>query len=166
MASGAESPKRELTPALTIPQKRVLDDGHFPAISSPLNPNLSTDPPPVILIEDAPSASRLKSGRPKKDSIKKREAKGIESARATPDPSKSTKEKETVHTELSPLRYRIAPPKLSDFDPPRGPVLTFHHKVTDINGDEIDFFESSDQCVEARSQRNLHESWVGWPRWD
>lgn len=148
MASDAGSPKREPTPApsiSTIPQKRALDEGHSPAVSSPLNPEVKSSDPQTV--DDAPNPSRAKSGRPKKDSYKKREAKGIESTRATPDP-RSGREKEPEQTEASPLRYKLAPPKQSDFDPPRGPVLTpFHHDIENYNGEVTEFFETSDQYV-------------------
>lgn len=148
MASEAESPKREPTPApsiSTIPQKRALDEGHSPAVSSPLNPDVR--PSDSQAAEEAPNPSRAKSGRPKKDSYKKREAKGIESTRATPDP-RSGKDKDPEQTEASPLRYKLAPPKTSDFEPPRGPVLTpFNHDVKNYNGNVTEFFETSDQYV-------------------
>lgn len=148
MASEAESPKREPTPApsiSTIPQKRALDEGHSPAVSSPLNRDVK--PSDAQVIEDTPNPSRAKSGRPKKDSYKKREAKGVESTRATPDP-RSAKDKEPEQTEASPLRYKLAPPKTTDFEPPRGPLLTlFHQDVKNYEGDVTEFFETSDQYV-------------------
>jgi COMPASS component BRE2 len=147
--SDVGSPKRESTPTSvplsSIPQKRALDEGHSPAVPSPLNPEvkLSSD---SLAPDDATQASRFKSSRTKKESLKKRESKGAnvggESARATPDPKTS---KTPVQSESSPLRYKLAPPKPSDFDLPRGPVMTSHHEVSVPNGDTIEFFETSDQ---------------------
>jgi COMPASS component BRE2 len=143
MASDVESPKREATPTAplsSIPQKRALDEGHSPAVSSPLNPEgKSTDIPTA---DDTSQLNRSKSARAKKESFKKREAKGADSVRATPDP-KAPKEPE--QSESGPLRYKLAPPKASDFDPPRGPVLTLHHEVTSEAGDKFEFYETSEQ---------------------
>lgn len=153
MASEAGSPKPEPAPATlpisSIPQKRALDEDHSPAVSSPLN--LEVKPADTNTVDDAPNPSRAKSGRPKKESYKKREARGGESARATPDP-KGAKDKEPVQNEASPLRYKLAPPKLSDFDAPRGPLLTLHHEATNSNGEVTEFFETSDQYVSAQNK--------------
>ena len=143
MATEAESPKREPTPTAplsSIPQKRPLDEGHSPAISSPLNPEGKATEPQGP--EEGAQTNRSKSGRAKKETFKKREAKGVDSARATPEPKT---QKEPQQSESSPLRYKLAPPKLSDFEPARGPVLTSHHTATAQDGEEIEFFETSDQ---------------------
>lgn len=47
----------------------------------------------------------------------------------------------------SPLRYKLAPPKPSDFDLPRGPVMTLHHEIEAHEGQQIEIFEASDQYV-------------------
>lgn len=143
MASDTEAPKREPTPqaSLTsIPQKRALDEIHSPARPSPLNPDVRFAEPPSQT-EDEAQASRSKPSRVKKESLKKRESKG-DSIPPTPDP-KSDKEPE--QSEYSPLRYKLAPPKPTDFDPPRGPVLTTHHEAILQDGDSLEFFETSDQ---------------------
>lgn len=145
MATEAESPKREPTPTASlssIPQKRALDEGHSPAVSSPLNPDgkaADSQGP-----EDGAQINRSKSARAKKETFKKREAKGADSSRATPEPKTQT-QKEPQQAESSPLRYKLAPPKPSDFEPARGPVLTSHHKATTQDDDEVEFFETSDQ---------------------
>jgi COMPASS component BRE2 len=146
---------REPTPAppiSSIPQKRALEEDHSPVVSSPLNPEVK--PAELQAAEEAPNVSRAKSGRPKKETFKKREARGGESARATPDPrgakdkdKDKDKDKEPDQPKSSPLRYKLAPPKSSDFEPPRGPLLLPHHEVTNANGQTIEFFETSDQCV-------------------
>lgn len=140
------SPNREPTPTLplsSIPQKRALEEGrHSPVVPSPLNPEIR--PSESLAPEDAATqAARSKSVRTKKDTLKKREAKGGDSARATPDPR--PRAKEPKQSESSPLRYKLAPPKLSDFDLPRGPLLTAHHAITTPSGEAVEFFETSDQ---------------------
>lgn len=83
--------------------------------------------------------------RTKKESLKKRESKGAatgpDSSRATPDPN----EREPLPAEVSPMRYKLAPPKPADFDPPRGPVFANHHVVPGPDGRDIEFFETSEQ---------------------
>jgi COMPASS component BRE2 len=86
--------------------------------------------------------------RTKKETFKKREAKGnaaTESARATPDAKQKKKKKEPEQEDLAPMRYKLARPKPSDFEPPREPVFTSHHEVTDSEGRTIEFFQTSDQ---------------------
>lgn len=143
MASEVGSPKREPTPTASlssIPQKRVHDDDHSPAVPSPLNPEVK---PSDIQPSDEPShTSRSKPSRTKKDTLKKREAKGRDSSPVTPDPRAA---KEPIQSESGPLRYKLAPPKLSDFDPPRGPVMVSHHQVTNPDGQVVEFGETSEQ---------------------
>ena len=134
----------EFTPAAlasSIPQKRVLDEAHSPAVSSPLNPEGKLN---ELHAEDNSQQNRFKSARAKKDSFKKREAKGADSARATPEPKGHKDHKEPERTESSPLRYKLAPPKPSDFEQPRGPALISHHRANTQDG-EIEFFETSEQ---------------------
>lgn len=142
MSTDGASPKRESTPLATpissIPQKRALEDDHQPAISSPLNPDFKPK------VEDAPLV-RERAARAKKESLKKREAKGGSSApdtaRATPDP-KSSKKYDNV---LAPTRYSVPAPKLSDFDAPRGAILVPSHTIKSPDGSEIQFNETTDQ---------------------
>ncbi len=146
MSSDIESPKREPTPTIasslpTIPQKRAFDEVHSPAVPSPLNPDVRASEP-LLQPDDASQAARAKTSRVKKDSQKKREAKGGDSVPATPDPKSETAPQQS---ESSPLRYKLAPPKLSDFDVPRGPVMIPHHETQDADGKTTEFFETSDQ---------------------
>lgn len=167
MATHDDLPKRQVTPvpvpvlpASLIPQKRVLEDDHAPSVSSPLNPNPSSQPH-----DDMAVAARDKPARTKKESLKKRESKvgvggaggaggsggsnglslgvggGADSSRATPDP----KIKDRVPSEFSPLRFKLAPPKSSDFEPARGPIFTHHHDVPAPDGSILQFFETSEQ---------------------
>lgn len=140
MASDAPSPQREPTPsapASSLPQKRTLEDDHIPAVSSPLNPEPRAQK--VQIQDDGQAMAREK--RTKKESLKKRESKGgPDSARATPDP----KPREPPG-ELAPIRYKLAHPKPTDFEPSRGPVFTSHHEVQDPEGKPIEFHETSDQ---------------------
>ena len=74
---------------------------------------------------DAREGRRL-DGKPK-DKPKKK------TAAARPDDS------------LAPLLYDLGPPKHTDFEPPRGPVFSFHHGVTAPDGSPIEFYETSEQ---------------------
>ena len=122
----------------TIPQKRPFgleDEQHVPAVSSPLNPDFANartrkQPP--------------REQREKKESLRKREAKGVEGTRHdTPDaPSQGEKAKKFTPAVivLSPIRYKLAPPKPTDFDPPRAPVLTPTYTRA-----QRQFYETSEQ---------------------
>jgi COMPASS component BRE2 len=108
----AQSPTRDLTSGTHVPQKRALEDDHAPAVSSPLNPEAKarpTRPPPV-----------QREQREKKETLKKREMSGRAS---TPD------SKQKAPTTPSPMRYNIGPPKSTDFDPPRDPILVSHEPL-------------------------------------
>lgn len=133
-------------PPATIPQKRALEEDHSPAVSSPLNPDVK--PPPKVQIqapEDGQSMAREK--RTKKESLKKREAKGGASLSETPraPSAPDLPLKDPSPAEVSPMRYKLAPPKPTDFDPPRGPVFTLHHSVPGLDGRDVEFFEASEQ---------------------
>ncbi|ORY65035.1 uncharacterized protein BCR38DRAFT_457302 [Pseudomassariella vexata] len=155
MASDLE--KREGTPLPTsgptsIPQKRVLDDDHVPAISSPLNPNPDPKLTKAQSHDDIPAMAREK--RTKKESLKKRESKGVsapDSVRATPDPKLVSNE--PTLKDSSPLRYKLAPPKPSDFEPARAPVFTHHHDVPALDGTTISFYETSEHVY---NKKNFH----------
>lgn len=134
----AEPPKREATPTAvlsSIPQKRAIDEVHSPAVPSPLNPDSQA-------ADDSSGANR-KPTRVKKESFKKREARGGDSAPATPKAKQQDEEQSTS----GPLRYKLAPPKPSDFDAPRGPALTLKSQIETDDGRTVEFFETSDQCV-------------------
>lgn len=93
--------------------------------------------------------AREKSSRAKKDSFKKRESKvgvSFENARPAPEP----KPKDVLPSESSPLRYKLAPPKPSDFEPARGPVFVPHHTVPGLDGSPVDVFETSEQSVASQ----------------
>ncbi|GAO18750.1 uncharacterized protein UV8b_04936 [Ustilaginoidea virens] len=150
-----EPPKREPTPVASlafIPQKRAFEDDHSPAVPSPLNPDANASELPPHDDVSLPKAS--KSGRIKKDSLKKREAKagGRDSSPATAD-YRAPREVDKVD---SPLRYKLAPPKPSDFELPRGPVLTFHHEITSCRGQAVEFFEASDHVFNKKNFRYTH----------
>lgn len=156
---GAESPKRESTPTTSlssIPQKRALDESaHSPAVPSPLNSEAKqASQLPQLPPDDASQSKSSKPARVKKDSFKKRESKagaggGRDSSPATPD-HKPGQEKEPDSVDSGPLRYKLAPPKPSDFELPRGPVMTSHHEAIVSGGDSVEFFETSDQYVPSR----------------
>lgn len=122
----------------TVPQKRPFgleDEQHVPAVSSPLNPDSA-----AARTRKQPAREQ----REKKESLRKREAKGVEGTRhGTPDaPSQAKKAKKSTPPAiaLSPIRYKLAPPKPTDFDPPKPPVLTPTYTRA-----QRQFYESSEQ---------------------
>ncbi|KAM7218164.1 hypothetical protein V8F06_006455 [Rhypophila decipiens] len=162
MAADNGSPRRDHTPsaaiAPSISSKRTLEDDHVPAVPSPLNPDAKTLQKPQVQIqtpEETQAMSREK--RAKKDSLKKREAKGTapagqDSSRSTPDPKRVNQ----TGTELAPMRYLLAPPKPSDFEQSRGPVFTSHHEVQGPDGQSIEFFESSEHVFNKKNYHYTH----------
>lgn len=131
------SPRPPSATPSTIPQKRALildDEQHIPAVSSPLNPDAATS-----RSRKAPAREQ----REKKESLKKREAKGVDTARsATPDTQTSTKKSKKIEKlpdVVRPLRYYTKPPNSSDFDPPRGPI--FNPILEKANRDFNECFE-------------------------
>ncbi|KAH6716181.1 hypothetical protein DL95DRAFT_393468 [Leptodontidium sp. 2 PMI_412] len=158
MSAGEPSPQREATPTSStpissIPQKRALEDDHQPAVSSPLNPDFKSKPQ-----DDAPLA-RERASRAKKESLKKRESKAgslapDSSARATPDP-KSSKSKKT-EPDLAPIRYKLPPPRSTDFEVPRGPVFIPADTRTAPDGSEIQFNETTDHVYNKKGFHYTH----------
>ncbi|KAK4163252.1 hypothetical protein QBC43DRAFT_239787 [Cladorrhinum sp. PSN259] len=161
------SPQRETTPSLipsSIPQKRaLLEEDHSPAVSSPLNPDVASKATTQKVQFQAPedttgNQTMAREKRTKKDSLKKRESKGatgggLDSSRSSPIPNKSPKEQPS---EMAPLRYKLAPPKPTDFDLARGPIFTPHHEVPDPSGNTIEFFETSDHVYNKKSFHYTH----------
>lgn len=147
MSTGEASPSPEATPPgsnpiSVLPQKRALEDDHQPAVSSPLNPDFKSK-------DDAPLA-RERASRAKKESLKKRESKAGSiapdtSARATPDPKASTSKSKKNENDLAPIRYKLPPPKSTDFEAPRGPIFIPAHTKTTPDGTQIQFNETTDQ---------------------
>jgi COMPASS component BRE2 len=144
------SPKREATPSIpnpisSLPQKRALEDDHQPAISSPLNPDFKSSK-----AEDM-ALVRERAPRTKKESLKKRESKAGSlapdtSASATPDPKSNTSHKHKRNPSApAPMRYKLPPPKASDFEAPRGPIFVPWDTKTASDGTEIQFNETTDQ---------------------
>lgn len=132
-------------PISSLPQKRPFEEDHLPAVSSPLNPDFKPSKPS----EEVP-ANRER--RTKKESLKKRESKVTsDHGRAASEPrsgnamptSKSKKGK----SELAPMRYKLPPPKSSDFDVPRGPSMTLYEEKFAADGRLIAFNETGDQYV-------------------
>lgn len=154
VAASSPTSRAGTPPASSIPQKRALmEDDHAPAVRSPLNPDAvrsqaSTARAQSQTRDESPVLAREK--RTKKESLKKREAKGAnslpsggDSARATPDPKQKA---QPEHPKASPIRYKLnGPLKLSDFEPTRDPVLVSHHKIDGPAGETIEFFDTSEQ---------------------
>ncbi len=151
--SKQNSPARELARELTpsIAQKRMVEEDHQPAVSSPLNPDVAR-----FSKDDAPQA-RERAARSKKESLKKRESKGgslaaDSNSRATPDPkTKATTKQKTVTGTTTPLfalapqKYILPQPKPSDFEPARGATLLPARTFKGLDGSEIQFYTISDQ---------------------
>lgn len=142
----------------SLPQKRVLEDGHSPAVSSPLNPD------PNSRRSQAPEETgvMVREKRVKKETLKKRESKAttttpggaVESARATPDPRQTKKSLKNVPpAEMAPARYILPLPKFTDFEPARGPMLVNHHEVSGPGGERIEFLETQEQSVPDHHDR-------------
>ncbi|KAL8849661.1 MAG: hypothetical protein Q9221_005351 [Calogaya cf. arnoldii] len=136
MATETSPRPRSATPS-TIPQKRPMnldDEHHVPAVSSPLNPDA-----PTPRTRKAP----VREQREKKESLKKREAKGADTTRSsTPDTQSTTKRSRKVEKPpdiVRPVRYYTKPPSQSDFDPPRQPV--FNPILTKANREFSECFE-------------------------
>lgn len=129
---------RSISPVASVPQKRPLEDDHQPSAPSPLNPDFSRHR------DDAPSRDR--GARAKKESFKKRDAKGPNAteSRATPDPKSPSKQK-PVQSHLAPIRYKLATPKITDFDVPQGPTFVPHHTIDGPDRNKIEFQEATDQ---------------------
>lgn len=135
------SPTRRSATPSSIPQKRPLgvdDEQHAPAIPSPLNPDFASSR------ARRPAAPREQ--REKKETLKKREAKGVDGIRGgTPDSQghgRSSKLKKPVESDvLSPIKHpTLAPPKPEDFEPPKASVLTPSHMRANRQ-----YYETSEQ---------------------
>ncbi|KAF3010000.1 hypothetical protein E8E13_011387 [Curvularia kusanoi] len=114
-----QPPSRSNTPTLAPPMRRPLEEDHIPAISSPLNPNPSSD----AATRSRPGVPpRERERREKRETLKKREASGNTRAN-TPNP-KSKKEKRPAAD--SPMRYSIPEPRAADYNPPRDGVFLSH----------------------------------------
>lgn len=138
----------------TVPLKRLHEETDYNhTVLSPLNPDFtpSSSKQSRSTKEKTPMH---REPREKKESLKKREAKGGSAqveARATPDRNtahnakRKTADKEQPPDSLSPLRYKLPPPKGPDYEVPRGPVFTPHHSLQSADGREIQFYETSEQ---------------------
>lgn len=95
--------------------------------------------------------ARERAARAKKESLKKRESKGgslapESNSRATPDPKSSSSFKNKKKENAPALiRYKLPPPKTTDFEAPRGPIFLEAHTKVAPDGTEIQFNETSEQ---------------------
>ncbi len=104
---------------------------HAPAVSSPLNPDAGAT--------RAKKAGPPREQREKKDSLKKREAKGSDATRSgTPDTQAQSKasgyKKAMDNTNKYPelQRYIMEKPKPNDYKPPGPPVLVPDMRIGDL----------------------------------
>lgn len=148
-------------PPSLIPQKRPLveDDAHAPAISSPLNPDFAASrarKAAAAASSPAPGPP-IREQREKKESLKKREAKGETNARITTadisTPIKGSKKKgvESGIDSHGLIRYTIPLPKVHDFNPPGPPVL-----VSSMVRGGREFFESQEHVYNRKGFRYTH----------
>ncbi|KAH8667507.1 hypothetical protein BGZ60DRAFT_470317 [Tricladium varicosporioides] len=144
------------TPISSIPPNRALEADHQPTVSSPLNPDVKREKQ-----EEAPVA-RERAARAKKESLKKRESKGGSLApetnsRATPDP-KSNSSFKNKKKENAPalIRYKLPPPKITDFEAPRGPIFLEAHTKIGPDGTEIQFNETSEHVYNKKGFHYTH----------
>ncbi|TEA21788.1 Set1 complex component ash2 [Colletotrichum sidae] len=153
--SGTPPPPREATPSGSLPapsgppmKRPALEEDFAPSVPSPLNPDVRSTPRPL-------GADEMPQKRPKKESLKKRESKGAfsaDSSRGTPDP----KHREPKQSDYSPMRYKLAPPKPSDFEPARGPVFVHHHDAPALDGRKVQFYETSEHVHNKKSYHYTH----------
>ncbi|KAI9785426.1 MAG: hypothetical protein M1816_000441 [Peltula sp. TS41687] len=139
----------------TVPSKRLHEEtDQTSTVLSPLNPDFNTTTSSKQSRSTKEKTPMHREPREKKESLKKREAKGVSvqaDARATPDrstPSNAKRkpaDKDQPPDSLSPLRYKLPPPKTSDYEFPRGPIYVPHHSIQSANGREIQFYETTEQ---------------------
>ncbi|KAF2743386.1 hypothetical protein M011DRAFT_471337 [Sporormia fimetaria CBS 119925] len=104
------------TPVAELPLKRKLEEqDHAPAVSSPLNPN------PDAGARTRPRAPPREQ-REKRETLKKREAAQSHNRGSTPN----SKHKNEVVEADHPMRYSIPEPKPSDYDPPKDGIFASH----------------------------------------
>jgi COMPASS component BRE2 len=111
MAEGQSPPAALASPLSAIPPARRPEEDHIPTVSSPLNPARPPKPP-------APAREQ----REKKESLKKRESAAAGPAK-TPDAKSKAK---AVSAVPSPMRFSIAEPKHTDYDPPKDIMFASH----------------------------------------
>lgn len=150
-ASASTSTSTATMVSPSLPQKRTLEEDHTPrpSVPSPLNPEVR----PTPKAQSQAGADEMPSKRTKKETLKKRESKGVpnpDSNRGTPDPKGRQTQQSRGEIQAppsdSPLRYKLPPAKPTDFDPPKGPVFIHHHDAPALGGQaSIEFCETSDQ---------------------
>jgi COMPASS component BRE2 len=113
MADGQSHPAALASPLSAIPPARRPEEDHTPTVSSPLNPARPAKPP-------APAREQ----REKKESLKKRESTAAGRGN-TPD-AKSKAKAKAVSSVPSPMRFSIAEPKHTDYDPPKDIIFASH----------------------------------------
>lgn len=119
-------------PSITIPQKRPLgpDDKHAPNVASPLNPETSA------------AQKRTRDQREKKATYKARGP--------SPEPTPIKKNKKVIKesSTLLPVRLQLPPPKTSDFDSPKAPLL-----VPSSRRGGRQFYEATEHIANKRNYR-------------
>lgn len=132
-------------PAAAIPPHIPSEQAHAPAVSSPLNPDMSKvtkpKPPP-----------REREQREKRDTLKKREATGRANSPVVPTKRKNS---EFTHVAPSPMRYQIPEePRASDYDPPRPVELSSHEPFPLLTPDRhVELKKPSDRAENKKGYR-------------
>lgn len=116
----------------TVPQKRPLE--HTPAVASPLNPDTGA------------ARTKLREQREKKATYKARGG----SPAAEPAPTSKSKSKKPSKdvSVLSPLKYTLPTPRLTDFDPPKAPTM-----VAGSRRAHRQFYEATEHITNKRNFR-------------
>ncbi|KAI9883338.1 MAG: hypothetical protein M1823_004892 [Watsoniomyces obsoletus] len=155
------APSISPAPPSLIPQKRPIEDlEHAPSVPPPPKP----DPHAVKTTTRAPKqkTAMAREPREKKETLKKREAKGgvgndtAAGASGRGGGKKGAAKEQKPQGKLTPLRYSRPPPHPSDFEQPRGPVFVAHHTVKGPNGETIQFYETTEHVYNRKGFRYTH----------
>ena len=124
---------------------------HMPAVPSPLNPDASATKPRPFK-----PPPREREQREKKESLKKREA-NYGRGDSPVIPSKRKVSKITGPSAPSPMRYSIAEPRLSDYEPPKESTFASHEPLPLVTPDgEIELKKPVDSAENKRGYRYSH----------
>ncbi|KAL1302369.1 hypothetical protein AAFC00_002772 [Neodothiora populina] len=145
---GADAPPEvNVTAASSMPSHLQAEQTHAPAVSSPLNPDMTktarAKPPP-----------REREQREKRETLKKRESTAAGGRGSTPTVPSKRKASEMLHTAPSPMRYQIPEPRLSDYEIPKPVDLTSHEPIPFLTPDgEVELKKPSDRAENKKGYR-------------
>lgn len=151
----AETQPSNILPSVmsVVPQKRRPEElDNVTSASSPPIPDMAASTKNSPAVKEKTSMHR--APREKKETLKKREAKGGAlhgDSRSTADKGAVSGAKrkavgrEETPSSLAPLRYKLPPPSASDYVAPKGPVLAMQRTIQGPDGQEIPFYKTLDQ---------------------